>query len=390
MQIKRLLILMVSVGCIHFSDAQLAVPSAEADAKSLQLYNEGRWKDLIAFGKEKLAQGIDFPLLQMRMGYANFKLGNYAQSLIHYNNVSNIEPYSKTAKYYLYLNNLYLNNTTSARFYANQLDVADKKNINLQPFTISNIEAEASYKSPDQVRRQAAQYFRVGLGLNLGYQVNLQQSVASYNQTIDELAMQPRGVMNARNININQKEYYAKLTANITGKLQLIAGYHYVNTPFNNLVYDNHIGFAGLQYSSPYVHVKAIANFATISNASYTQYDGTLTIYPLGNTNLYSITRGSYNDNFIASQILGLKVAKNTWLEANTTIGEYVNLLDNDALYLYNDIDTKQFKVGGSLYTKIAKKALLSINYTYDQKKLFMQNILFNQHSITGGIKWTF
>lgn len=389
MQAKKLFITYFL--CLSFfSKAQLVVPTAEADAKSLQLYNEGRWKDLIDFGKQKLASGIDFPLLQMRMGFANFKLGNYAQSSIHYNKVKNIEPYSKTANYYLYLSNLYLNNQDVARFYANKLDENTKQEIKLQPFTISNVEAEVSYKSPTNIRRQDAQFYRLGLGLNLGYNINLQQSIASFNQTIDEPAMGLLGVSNPRNITINQLEYYAKASITVSSKLQLIGGYHFVKTPFNNVEYNNHIGFAGLQLTTPYVHVRALANFATISNSNYTQYDGVLSVFPFGNTSLYAITKGSYNNKFIASQILGFKVAKSTWLEANATIGEYLNLLDNDALYLYNDIDTKLFKVGGSLYTKISKKAILSLNYTLDNKRLFNSNTNFNQHSITGGIKWTF
>lgn len=389
MQAKKLFIIYFL--CLSFfSKAQLVVPTAEADAKSLQLYNEGRWKDLIDFGKQKLASGIDFPLLQMRMGFANFKLGNYAQSSIHYNKVKNIEPYTKTANYYLYLSNLYLNNQDVARFYASKLDENTKQEIKLQPFTISNVETEVSYKSPTNIRRQDAQFYRLGLGLNLGYNINLQQSIASFNQTIDEPAMGLLGVSNPRNITINQFEYYAKASITVSSKLQLISGYHFVKTPFNNVEYNNHIGFAGLQLTTPYVHVKALANFATISNSNYTQYDGVLSVYPFGNTSLYAITKGSYNNKFIASQILGFKVAKSTWLEANATIGEYLNLLDNDALYLYNDIDTKLFKVGGSLYTKISKKAILSLNYTLDNKRLFNSNTNFNQHSITGGIRWTF
>lgn len=389
MQAKKLFITYFL--CLSFfSKAQLVVPTAEADAKSLQLYNEGRWKDLIDFGKQKLASGIDFPLLQMRMGFANFKLGNYAQSSIHYNKVKNIEPYSKTANYYLYLSNLYLNNQDVVRFYANKLDENTKQEIKLQPFTISNVETEVSYKSPTNIRRQDAQFYRLGLGLNLGYNINLQQSIASFNQTIDEPAMGLLGVSNPRNITINQLEYYAKASITVSSKLQLIGGYHFVKTPFNNVEYNNHIGFGGLQLTTPYVHFKALANFATISNSNYTQYDGVLSVFPFGNTSLYAITKGSYNNKFIASQILGFKVAKSTWLEANATIGEYLNLLDNDALYLYNDIDTKLFKVGGSLYTKISKKAILSLNYALENKRLFNSNTNFNQHSITGGIKWTF
>ena len=94
---------------------------------------------------------------------------------------------------------------------------------------------------------------------------------------------------------------------------------------------------------------------------------------------------------FTISQVAGFNVTKNTWLEGNVTLGNYNNLLDNDALYVYNDIDQKRLKVGGSIYALISKQILLTFNYTFDQKlKYHTANQNFNQHSITGGLTWKF
>lgn len=84
-------------------------------------------------------------------------------------------------------------------------------------------------------------------------------------------------------------------------------------------------------------------------------------------------------------------MAKNIWLEGYITFGKFTNLLENDALYVYNDIDEKQFKTGGSLYAQISKKFMLSLSYTFNQKlKYNTINKYFYQHSITGGLTWKF
>ena len=147
------------------------------------------------------------------------------------------------------------------------------------------------------------------------------------------------------------------------------------------------------------MHMKVMVNFGGItdnmnnnSDSIYKQYDLALSLFPLGNTKLYTITRGAYGDkNFTLSQIAGYRMAKNIWLEGYITFGKFTNLLENDALYVYNDIDEKQFKTGGSLYAQISKKFMLSLSYTFNQKlKYNTINKYFYQHSITGGLTWKF
>ena len=64
---------------------------------------------------------------------------------------------------------------------------------------------------------------------------------------------------------------------------------------------------------------------------------------------------------------------------------------DNDALYVYNDIDQKEMKAGGSIYASLSKKLQLTLNYIFE-KKLKYKTVSnhFYQHSITGGLTWKF
>jgi hypothetical protein len=389
MYTKRLLVLLAGSMLFFNSHAQVKETTAEVDIHSLNLYNAAQWKELMAYGREKLSAGIDFPLLRMRTGYAAFMLGNYGQSLAQYKKVLDADPTNSIALYYVYLDNLYLTNTTAARYYARKLMPETKAAEKIHSFRFSGVDGEFGYKMPQNNMRGNATYGRIGFGLQLGYRLELQQSGAVFNQQLNEPLL--LRVINNRNINNNQKEYYAKLTFGLSGRTALLGGYHYIYTPFNNLVYNNHLVFGGIKYSSPFVQVKAMAAFGNMTDTSYSQFDLTVSTYPLGNTRLYTISRMAYGDAFTFSQVLGYRIAKPLWLEANITLGHYNNLLENDALYVFNDIDRKQFKAGGSLYLSFAKKGLFSVNYTFDQKLQYGGlNKSFYQNSLNTAISWKF
>ncbi len=358
------------------------------DIQSFNLYNTVQWTALVTYGKSKIKAGIDFPLLRMRIGYASFILGNYSQSLKQYKKVYDSDKLNETALYYVYLNNVYLNNTAEANYYITKMSKAARENLGLKKFRVAAVETEYSYKNTSSNYRKDAQYFRLGFSTQLSHRFNLQQSYAMYNQLILEPDIQFRFRYN--NIGIQQKEYYGNLNYSLTGKISLFGGYHYLKTPFNPVIYDNNVGLVGLNYTAPYFQIKAMTSFATISNKSYSQYDVALSYYPKGNTDFYSISKLAYNTSTIFTQVAGFKAAKHIWLEGNITLGKYDNLIDKDGLYIYNDIDSKQFKVGASIYALLTKRVLLSINYCYEQKQRYKTTTNFNQQSTTGGLQWKF
>jgi hypothetical protein len=325
----------------------------------------------------------------MRTGYAAFVLGNYSESLKQYGYVYDQDHDNKVALYYSYLDNLYLNNITAARFYASKMDAETRTSEKLQSFKLSGLNLEFCYKSPDISERGDAQYGRMGLNVQLGYRLELQQAGAFFSQKIDEVQL--RFVNNNHNINIQQKEYYGKLIFAATGRLSLLGGFHYLYTPFNNFVYNNYIGFAGVKFSTPYVHVQGLGQLGRLRDTSYGQLDVVLTTYPKGNTDLYTITRVGAGKNFALTQVAGIRIFKKTWLEGNITLGKYDKLLGNDALYVFDDIDTKKFKAGGSLYYLLGKKVMVVVNYNYEMKQRYsLPNVNYNQYSITGGLQCNF
>jgi len=389
MHTKILLILGILVMLFFAGRAQENEDPAAVDLHSLNLYNAAQWKTLMNYGKEKIASGIDFPLLRMRTGYAAFMLGNFGQSLLQYKKVLDADPDNSIALYYVYLDNLYLNNITAARYYAAKLPAETKTSEKIAKIKLSAIDAEFSYKIPSDTFRKNAQYYRMGFNIQLGYRLELQQSAAFYNQLVNEPGLSPI-INNRQRVDIREKQYYGKLIFAASGKVSVIGGFHYIYTPFNNLIYNNTIVFTGIKYASPFVHVKLMADFGKITDTTYNQYDATVSLFPLGDTKLYSITRAAYGNDFTISQVLGYGITKNIWLEGNVTIGKFNNLLENDALYVFNDIDQKQLKAGASLYATVWKKLLVSVNYTFEKKLKYQTTNTFYQNSINGGLSWKF
>jgi hypothetical protein len=357
-----------------------------AESYSLQLYNEGNWTALLEYGTETIKKGEGFSVLKMRTAYAAFMLKNYSKSLKYYEEVYKEDELNFSALYYCYLNNLYLNNTAATRFYGSKLSAEIKKYARLQPIKISEIGFEYSYKRPNVSSRGDAQYTLLSINTQLGYKLELQQGVAMFNQIINE----PNfiNVSNNTNIDIQQREYFAKIIYTPLSNFNAIGGFHYIYTPFNNFEYNNTVAFGGLKYTTPNIHFQTMTFFANITEKNYTQYDFSVSTYPLGNTNLYTISKVMFADNALFTQVVGGKIFKKTWIESNITLGEYVWLIDKDGLYLINDIDTKKFKLGASIYTMINNKLLISLNYNFEQKETYQTNINFNQQSTTINLTW--
>lgn len=389
MSIKKILIVLT---CILFSlngITQIPFSEKQVDINSLSYYNSGQWKQLLSYGKEQISKSIDFPLLRMRIGYAAFRLNNFSESLKHYKQVLQNDPTNQIAIYYAYLNNVNLNNITTARFYAAQLSTESKNAEKLKKFNIAELQTEYSYKIPDASYRAKAQYSRIGIALNVGFKTALEQSYANYSQTINEPKF--TSIINNNNIVIKQQEYYGKIKTALSNNVTALGGVHYIYNQFNNLIYQNYVGFAGIHYTIPYVKFQANFFIGNIGDSSYKQADLLVTFLPKGNTSLYLISKISYIDKILYSQILGLKILKNTWLEGNVTVGRFNKILENDGLYLYNDVDIKKLKAGGSLYIGLSKNVQFNLNYTFERKqRIYSNKTIFNQNSINGGISWKF
>ena len=372
----------------------------QVDSTVSRLYKAGDWKNMIVLGQQAIDKGIDFAGLRQQMGYAYFIIGNYSKALLEYNSVLEKDPKNKTASYYAYLCNKYLNHDLQASWYASQLDTNQLRDEKINAFAPLGFGFEAGTLDPDESYRSNATYFRVSESNRLSWRLQLDQSYLNFSQSISspiiyrERYRDETEILSVTNTD-NQFEYFAKLSFAATSNLTLLGSYHYLNTNFQNITYNSNVGLAGLKYTGTYFDLQADFNWGYMIDRHLLQYNAGVLFYPLGNLNLYTISRYSYlNQNALGqtifSQSLGFKAVSNVWLETALTFGNMDNYIDTDGLYIYNSIDATKLKLGETVFYQLGKYAQLQFNYALEKKDDDKHDINYTQHSITAGLLWKF
>lgn len=403
MAYTKYLLTAVLAWCVIGTRAQ-SVDYQQADSTSYALYQTGNWHELITFGQNTIVAGTDFPTLRMRIGYAELSTGNYSAAIIQYNEVLNKDSYNETARYYLYLCNLYQNRYNQAYYYAGHLDTATLNQENISRWGLIQAGLETGLKSPDNSLRGTGSYTRVSLSNRLGWRLLLDQSVVHYHQAIHyrrennfPFINQPTDNVSGSlfNNSIRQLEYFGKLSYTPVNRITVFGTYHYLHTDYKEKSYHNNLEVAGIKYAGAYYDMQADADFSRMNDTSVRQYNLQLTLYPLGNLSFYTISRASVlqqsgNTNAIFNQLAGFKAFKRTWLEGSVAFGKLNNYAEADGLYIYNALDITTFKAGGTAYYQLNKHVLFYLNYMYERKKDYYRTAKYNQHSITGGLTWKF
>lgn len=385
---RYLMILLALLNVGRLSAQELSFDSV--NNRSYQLYESGQWSELRQFGKEAIAAGHNFLNLRLRLGYAAFQQGNYVAASREYAAALQQDSYNTTARYYTWLCQVYLNQTERSGFASTRLDPSTRTQNKFAGTRVLQVALETSGKFTETTVRGDGLYSRLEAKIRLAPNWHLDQAVAIYNQTISEPLL--TAVQNNQSIPVNQREYYGRLTTNLRSNLQAKLAYHYLYTPFNNFIYNNHLVLAGLRWYGHYWDVQADVVAGEVTGEMQQQVNLQLMYYPLGNMNLYGITTGMFRNRTGETgtnlkQVVGARILPNTWLEGNATLGEFSNLVENDMLYVYNAIDPNQFKGGATLYYAPGKWGF-QLGYTFEQRQLFGRNTFFNQHSITGGVSW--
>lgn len=394
---RKYILVFLLVAVAYRGNAQSVNTFDQADSVSNAQYLAGNWQQLLATGKVAIGAGFDSPALRQRMGYARLITGDYSGALKDYDVIFKNDSYNTVARYYAYLCRKYLNQELSASYNAAYLDTAQLKTEKTSSYGLINTGIESSLKVNDNTYRGTSSYTRVYLTNRLSWRWQLEQSVAYFNQYITGSTVQIPGAPLLATISSNdqQLEYYGKVSYSLTENLQLMAAYHYLNTNYQTVTYTGNMGLFGIKYSGVRFTLQGDVNMGSLISKHTNQYNVSLMLYPAGNLNFYTISRGSYIDQNntgtdVFSQIIGYKLLKNTWAETSGTFGDMNNYNDADGLYIYNAIDPTKLRLGETIFQPIGKHLQLQLNYTYEQKQDDTHSLNYNQHSITAGLLWKF
>ena len=368
--------------------------SAErADSLSLNYYMAADWDKLLALGKLAQKEGIDFKILQQRLGYAYFMKKKYYKSMHHYSLALKYEPQDSLSLLYMYYNGLNTGLHSYARYYASKLAHTDYKQYTGESRfrMLDAVDLEYSYKRAAHDRRSNAEYQRVGINSLLGYKWSLYQSVSRFRQRSESTNLS------------KQNEYLALLSWTPLEHFSFAATYHYVDTKVIQegaiYSYPGQILFGKADFR----HQRLLFSLSTSDfSTSYlrsTQLGAHLGLGFAGDMNTYfksSLYRvfenKSYEEaptqRFIFKQTAGIMLLDQIWTEASLNLGNMDNFVDLDGLYVYNSLDRSTFRSGLTTFWYINHRWTVFLNYTYDTKNIVLTNEFYNQQSITGGLLW--
>jgi len=186
-----------------------------------------------------------------------------------------------------------------------------------------------------------------------------------------------------------------------------LAVYKKSNTETNEI-----LGGISINYAHSFFLFNYSLSLSNFNSANQIQNNVKVALYPLGNLDLYLIndfvlhnnkikTESSYRSRFLWSVKLGFNISDFLWLEGHYTAGEIMNYREDNGYIVYNNLNLITDKFGFNAIIPVSPKMELSLRYQsyyqesfntvyYDAlnyKYISINNI---NHSIIGGIKWTF
>jgi len=397
---RGLLIILIFASALN---AMAEIDYSRVDSLTYDAYMKGNWDDVISEGKSANVNGIDFKYLRQRMGYAYFMKGDYYNSLKQYSKASDFDKSDIITNLYLYYSSLYSGETALARYFAGYLPDTTTRFLGEKAFKpVSAVDAEYSYKWNNEIGRSDPGYVRLGVNTQLGYKLNLYQSVSKYSQS----AFDADALYEYR-YDIVQNEYYALLSYSLSPNLAFDLGYHHTSTKYDYKTYDPSIDdiiyendslrfsgnmfLANLRYRYHRLNLGLSGSVYKIDNDNISQAGLSVGIglpgirlpYFLNSLSLVSDNGGK---RLVSSHSFGMFFFDKLWLEAKAGLGNHMNYAELNGMYLYNSLDATKAKYGTSAFYHINKRFKIYLNYTTENKTNYFTLNNYSQQSVTTGL----
>lgn len=379
------------------SPAQISYP--QADSLSLAYYEQSEWNSLDSIGRLALDEGIDYPLLRMRIGYADYMLENYTASLAEYEAALKQDHGNTTARWFLYENNRLLGRDEAAAYHASFLPDSVLKKMNRKRNDVfSSADFLASGKFNSIAERSAAAYLQAGFSSRFGKRWSLYQSVAFYRQNyylihpdsafhpLPGYPPQAPPPLRVDTTRIRQWQYDIRAGFQFSARWSAWTGTDFL---FDGNGTQEVIGL-GVKYERPKLVLSTDAYYGNFSSVHTLQLGGGF-LLPVNNR-FYVQARADYLsgdsiNHFIPGFGFGFRLRESTWLSLNGTIGSGRYYSDNKGLYVYNMPDENQFRSTLSLSFPLSDHVRMGAYYTWEYQRN-LSNSNYSQNSITGGLIW--
>jgi hypothetical protein len=358
------------------------------DSLTQTLLTQQRYRTLDSVGRAALAQGADYPALRRRLGQGALATGHPAAALRYYGPALRQNPLDEEARVGLASAYLGLNQAGPAALLAGALAPETRAALGLPGRrAVAQLEVETLVQTTAEHRRGTGFYQRLGVESRLSPRLGLWQSVSYFGQTVEMLTPGRRSVVQDRRL--SQGQYQALLTGQLAPRWQAKAGYDYISKDLGS----NHLGYLALAYARPVWVAQVGAYAGLVTDTARVQLDLSLTVYPLGNLNLYGFGRGSivrsggraYPNGLLGA---GGRLRPWLWAEAWGSAGTVPVLAEVDGTYVYNLLDPLGRRTAASLLILAPRHLRLRLTYSAEQRCISLTNTLYTLHSCSAALAW--
>jgi hypothetical protein len=418
------------------------------DSTTYQQYQKNDWNNLIKISRKAYKNNIDYYYLRMRTGIAYFEKHNYILARKHFMIAAELNSLDPLSREYIYYCFLYSGREKEATLYFIQNKhllenkVHDKinpvKKISVDIAYHSNLEENKTLFNGENISDEnnvlldgfqiiTRHFLYSGFSLQHGLSKNLDLiHGGSLLQKYNYYYSQTDGIaFDTYEHKIYQSQYYAALKIFPGDGFQISPSFHYLYLASPKITFKER--GSGTAYTVPAnyfnyysARISASQSFGLISlNAGTSisnynenrqiQKDLTLSFFPFGNLNLYSLSTlykvtEEYRNNKVENrmvfrEIIGFKANPKLWIEAGAIIGDIKNMNTDEGYIIYNGNETISGKYHLSFFIPLEKMSL-SLRTIYQQyyttffdplgNDLGINKLTFNGYSLIGGLTWNF
>jgi tetratricopeptide (TPR) repeat protein len=402
--------------------AQQSLTFQEVDSQTYDLYQKGEWKELLRVSNRALKAGIDYSYLRVRAGVACFQMKRYAQAVVHFKKALEFNENDAFSGEYLYLSYIQLNRNKEALEIYDKLPELSRDNLKYSLPRLREVNVDQGFIGCNQMEKfdtldldgsdnlygetdinQDGFFFDGGIswGFKKGYNVYGSYSFIKINK--DKVA-QVGDTMTVDDLYpLKQHQVYLNGTIPLGNGFSLLpafnlmmeryetivpqlaadsVSYLFPVKPFSNNYY---IGYLSVSKDFTVLVTTLFAAYSNLNNIRQFQGGAQATVFPFGNMNFYLTSKlvSHLNDeenHIIFNQMIGFRMSRNLWGEADATFGRMQNYYENNAFIVYNIADEMKFKASAKLIWMIGSQWVVTAEYLY----LLREGNYFYFHSESG------
>ena len=441
----RLKILLAVIFYLSFSGVfgQKPLNYTVVDKKSYQYYLDDQLDSLRSISHKAFSAGIDYYYLRMRMGVLYYNHKNYMASIPHFRKALEFNNGDPVAEEYLYYALLFSGRKKEAVKLAAAFSDSLKSKLNIDKTpVITGVSAtilHSNLTNNDVLDKYNFDASSMGngsqlitrkfnyQGLHLQHQLSPSFSIFHGYGHLKKTSFgyyYTDGLANTlTEQELTQHQYYISGTLTFRRGFSISPAFQFLNIRIpsyqqnsrgmwqrisaQTYSQNDYVYGISLNQFFKYINLEAGAVWSALNDRNQLQESAGLTMYPLGNLNLYLYASVIFHHTiqnqvvYVPEKIYRLKAGAgffNTfWLEAGMIKGNLENTSLDNGFIIYNNTDYPTGIYEASLIFPV-KKFSLSISYSLtEQQSVYSSTgtttynkLTYNSQIITGGISWKF